>query len=106
MKNINKKVATIAQDIYLGDINEIKKLSLLDQVGEILTYRIIARLIDETTEEKRDVFIEKINANKDDPNKILLFIDHFVDNADKIIDEEIDKYKKDLKKVVKTKSGK
>ena len=100
MKNLNKKVATLARDINLGDINETKKLAILDQLGEMLTYKIIARLIQEAPKEKREVFIEKINTNKDDPDKILLFIDHFVEDADIIIDEEIDKCEKDLKKVI------
>jgi hypothetical protein len=47
-------------------------------------------------EEKKQVFIDKINENKDDPDKVLLFIDHFVEDADSVIDAEIDKYKEEL----------
>jgi hypothetical protein len=80
---------TIFTDIDLGEINETKKHALLDDVGMLLTQRILLTLIDNVPKEKKDAFIQKINEHKDDPNKILLFIDHFVENADEIIDQEI-----------------
>jgi hypothetical protein len=96
MPATNKKLNYIIEDIDLGDINETKKLSLLDEIGEVLTNRIIIRLIDEAPPEKKEVFIQKISEHKDEPNKVLLFIDHFIENADEVIDEEIDIYKNDL----------
>ncbi|MFA5986490.1 MAG: hypothetical protein WC819_04060 [Parcubacteria group bacterium] len=95
-----KTPTTILEDLNLGEITETKKLFLLDEINALLTNRIVLRLINNTPEEKKQVFIDKINANKDNPDKILLFIDHFVDNADQIIDEEIDNCKKDLKAVI------
>ena len=104
MSSLNKQLLSIIQDLNLGEITEIKKFSLLDEIGEAITGRIIVRLIKETPAKKRDLFIQKINEHKEDPDKILLFIDHFIENADKCIDEEIRLYKKDLQKVIKTKS--
>ncbi len=101
MTSLENKLLSIIQDIDLGVINETKKLSLLDEIGDVLTERIILRLLNEVPSEKKDVFIEKINEHKDNPNKMLLFIDHFIDNADEIIDEEIEKYKNDLKSLQK-----
>lgn len=101
MKSLDKKLVSIIKDLDLGNINETKKLSLLDEIGEVLTGRIILRLVKEVSADKKDLFIEKINKNKDEPDKVLLFIDHFIENADEIIDEEIEKYKNDLKKALK-----
>ncbi len=101
MQSLSTKLISLVKDLDLGDINETKKLSLLDEIGEILTQRIILRLVKEVDSNKKKLFIEKINKNKNDPNKVLLFIDYFIDDADKIIDEEIKKYKKDLQKVLK-----
>jgi len=98
---LDKKITLIIQNLDLGDINEAKKLSLLDEISEVLTERIILRLIDEVSTDKKDIFIEKINEHKENPEKVLLFIDHFVDNANKIIDNELDAYKKDLQKATK-----
>jgi len=101
MTSLNKKLVSIIQELNLGDINETKKLSILDEIGEVLTQRIILRLIKEVPKEKKSLFIEKINNNKTDPDKVLLFIDHFVQNADELIDEEIDIYKNDLMNAIK-----
>jgi len=102
MTALNKKFISIVQDLDLGDITETKKLSLLDEISEVLTQRIILRLINEAPPNKKDIFIQKVNEHKNNPDKVLLFIDHFIDNADEIIDEEIDLYKNDLKKAIKT----
>ncbi len=102
MTSLNKKLVSIIQELDLGDINETKKLSILDEIGEVLTQRIILRLVNEVPQKKKTLFIEKINNNKTDPDKVLLFIDHFIENADEIIDEEIEKYKNDLRKTLDT----
>ncbi len=102
MTSLNKKLVSIVQELDLGDINETKKLSILDEIGEVLTQRIILRLVNEVPKKKKALFIEKINNNKTDPDKVLLFIDHFIENADEIIDEEIEKYKADLNKTLNT----
>ena len=94
-------IPTILDDLDLGEITETKKLFLLDEINTLLTNRIILQLIEHAPAEKQPVFIEKINANKDNPEKILLFIDHFVDNADKIINDEIISCKKDLLSMLK-----
>jgi hypothetical protein len=96
MTTLENKLLLIIQDIDLGEITETKKLSLLDEIGAVLTNRIILSLLKEVPAEKKDIFIAKINENKDNPDKILLFIDHFVENADEIIDFELEKYKNDL----------
>jgi len=100
MSSLDKKLTSIIQDLDLGDINETKKLSLLDEIGETLTQRIILRLINEVPQDKKDIFINKINEHKNEPAKVLLFIDHFIDDADKFIDEELEKYKNDLTKIL------
>ncbi len=103
MSSLNKQLLSIVQDLNLGEITEIKKLSLLDEIGEALTGRIMLRLLKETPVKKKDLFIQKINEHKEEPDKILLFIDYFVDNADELIDEEIKTYKKELFKAINTK---
>jgi len=100
MTSLEEKLVSIVEDIDLGTINEIKKLSLLDEIGDVLTHRILARLINEVAQDKREIFIKKIKEHKSEPEKVLLFIDHFIEDADKIIDEEIDKYKKDLRQAL------
>ncbi len=100
MENIDKKIAIIVHDLELGEINEAKKLSLLDEISDTFTQRIILRLVREVAEDKQEAFIEKINNNKNDPAKILLFIDHFVDNADTIIDDELSSYRMDLQNII------
>lgn len=95
-----KKTPTILDDLNLSEITETKKLFLLDEINTLLTNRIVLRLIEHAPAEKRQVFIDKINANKDAPDKILLFIDHFVENADQIINDEIMKCKNDLASVI------
>ncbi len=81
----------ILERVDLGDITETKKLFLLDKINTIITKRIIAALIQHAPADKKDLFVEKINQNKDQPDKIILFIDHFIPNADSIIDAEITK---------------
>ena len=103
-KHNNKKLTALFRDLDLGDITESKKLFLLDEINALLTHRIVTKLIEKTTDDKKELFIGKINEYKDDPNKILLYIDHFVEDADKIIDREIATYKKELIKTVKGKS--
>lgn len=102
MALLDEKLISIVQDLDLGDINETKKLSLLDEIGEILTQRIILRLIKEVPKNKKDLFVQKINNHKNEPDKILLYIDYFVDDADKLIDDELNNYKNDLQKAIKT----
>lgn len=101
MNNDLPKISTVLTDIDLGDITESKKLSLLDEVGTIVTQRIILTLINQTPEDRREKFIEKINKNADEPSKLLLFIDHFVDNADDVISTEIEKCKEELAAISK-----
>lgn len=96
----NTQIASIIKELDLGDITETKKLSLLDEIGTVLTQRIILQLLEKTPEDKKDAFIQKINENKDNPDKILLFIDHFVEDADKVIDDEIVRCKVDLLSIV------
>jgi len=103
MTSLDKKLVSIVQELDLGDINETKKLSILDEIGKVLTQRIILRLVKEVPKEKRALFIEKINKNKTESDKVLLFIDHFVENADELIDEEVENYKNDLQKALNTK---
>lgn len=79
----------ILERVDLGDITETKKLFLLDKISTIVTKRILAALIHAVPDDKRDLFIAKINQNKDQPDKIILFIDHFIPNAGQIIDAEI-----------------
>ncbi|MEN8252321.1 MAG: hypothetical protein ABFQ53_01970 [Patescibacteria group bacterium] len=100
MDDINKKITVITKDLDLGNINESKKQHLLDKIGENLTQRIILRMLEEVEEDKKEIFIEKINENKENPDKLLLFIDHFIENADVIVDEEIEKYKKDIENIL------
>lgn len=102
MSTQNDNFNSIIQDIDLGNINEAKKMALLDDIGTILTHRILIRLVDSTPAEKKSVFIEKINENKSDPDKILLFIDHFVENADDVVDNEIAKCKEDIQNIIQT----
>lgn len=102
MTLLDKKLISIVQDLDLGEINETKKLALLDEISEIITERIILRLIKEVPKDKKDLFIQKINDHKNEPDKMLLFIDYFVDDADKFIDEELDNYKNDLQKAIET----
>lgn len=99
MRSFTTQFTAIINDINLGDITEAKKLSLLDEVGTILTQRIILELLNKTPQEKKDLFVQKINDNKKNPDKMLLFIDHFVENADDVIDAEIQKYKEELNRI-------
>lgn len=99
MTTYNDRFISMTRDIDLGNINEAKKLALLDEISAVLTNRIILELLEKTPEEKKSIFIEKISENKDDPDKILLFIDHFVDNADEVIDAEIEKCREDLRAI-------
>jgi hypothetical protein len=96
MATLNTKITKLYKDLDLGEITETKKLFLLDEINSLLTKRIIIELINNTPEEKKKLFINKIKENKDHPDKIVLFIDHFVANADKIIDGEIIKLKNEL----------
>lgn len=102
MQSFTAQFTKIIRDIDLGDITEAKKNSLLDEIGIVLTQRIILELLEKTPKDKKDIFIQKINENKDDPNKMLLFIDHFVEDADHIIDTEISKYKEELFTAIQT----
>lgn len=96
MATLNTKITKLYKDLDLGEITETKKLFLLDEINSLLTKRIILALIENTPEEKKALFIEKIKENKENPDKIVLFIDHFVTNADRIIDQEITKLKNEL----------
>ena len=60
MTTLDKKLISIVQDLDLGEINETKKLSLLDEIGEVLTQRIILRLIKEVPKNKKDLNEEDI----------------------------------------------
>jgi hypothetical protein len=102
MSDFNTKITSIVRDIDLGDINETKKLSLLDEISETITGRILLRLIEEAPDEKKDLFISKINKHKNEPEKVLLFINHFVEDADKIIDQEIEEYRNSLFSIINT----
>lgn len=96
MKTLDEKLTQLYNELDLGDVTETKKLFLLDEINSLLTKRILLKLIESVPNEKRSLFIEKIDENKDDPNKIVLFIDHFVDNANEIINNEIYELKKEL----------
>lgn len=95
MARTKQKQHTIAdmmlERVDLGDITETKKLFLLDKINTLLTKRIIAALARRVPANKKKLFLEKINQNKDQPDKIILFIDHFIPNAGAIIDKEITK---------------
>lgn len=86
----------ILERVDLGDITETKKLFLLDKISTIVTKRILAALIQAAPADKKDLFIAKINQNKDQPDKIILFIDHFVPDANRIIDAEIARFSEDI----------
>ena len=61
MDTQNNNFTSIIQDIDLGNINESKRIALLDDIGTILTHRILIKLVANAPEEKKEVFIEKIN---------------------------------------------
>jgi hypothetical protein len=100
MKKYQKQIVQLIRELHLDEITETKKQSILDDINVVITQRIILRLLDETPRNKKSLFVQKINEHRSDPDKMLLFIDHFVDNAQEIIEEEVITCKNDLTQVI------
>ncbi len=100
MTKHNKHFTTLCQEILIPhcDIDHATRIS--SEIGTLLTKRILIRIADTLAPEKKEVFITKITEHKNDPDKMFLFINHFVEDADTIITEEITRCKNDVEHIL------
>ncbi len=100
MTTHNDNFVTLFQEMTVPHCDAQCTTALFNDIGALLTKRILIRLIDTITPEKRGSFLTKITEHKNDPDKIFLFINHFVEDADAIITEEITRCKNDVEHIL------
>jgi hypothetical protein len=84
----------IIKVLGLEDLPEKRKLALIEKMTEIIQKRLLIRITEELKEEDKDEFI-KISETKDE-KALSDFLQTKIPNLDKIILEEIIKFKQEL----------
>lgn len=72
-----------------------KQAELLLKIGDVLYQAVIARVIEELSEEDRTAFDRVLTEKKDDEEAVFHFLQSKLPNLDEIVNEEIAAFKKD-----------
>ncbi|MFH1838018.1 MAG: DUF5663 domain-containing protein [Candidatus Kuenenbacteria bacterium] len=78
----------------IEDLPEERKLALIEKMTEVIQKRLLVRITEELKEEDKDEFI-KISEEKNE-KALIVFLQTKISNLDKIILEEIVKFKQEL----------
>lgn len=72
-----------------------KQADLLLKIGETIFQAVIARVIEELSEEDRIAFDRILDEKKDDEDAVFTFLQSKLPNLDEIVNEEIAEFKKE-----------
>ena len=98
-----QKIAKIdlIKELGIDKLSEEKQEKILMQMGEIVQQRTLLRLAEEMTDEQKDEFNKSLKENKEDPEKMTKYLQTNFPELDKIITEEIGRYKQEIMDLMK-----
>lgn len=91
---LKKMEQDMIEKLGLNKLPEDKKMEVVLNIGKIIQQNIVLRVINELDEKGKDDF-DKLLGETNDQEKILEFLKEKISNLDGIINEEIEKIKKE-----------
>ncbi len=85
----------IIKELGLENLPEEKKLEILLGIGRVIQQNVILRILDELPEKDKDEFDKLLGEKGDDEEAVLKFLQSKIPNLDGIVNEEIEKFKKE-----------
>lgn len=102
-----EKIAKVdlIKELGIDKLPEEKREQVLMQMGEIIQQRTLLRLAEEMTDEQKDEFNKALDENKENPEKVTEYLQTNFPELDKIVMEEIGKYKQEIMDLAKGARG-
>jgi diaminopimelate decarboxylase len=85
----------IIKELGLENLPEERQMKIILGMGRIIQQNVILRVLDELKEEDKDEFDKFLAQKGDDQEAIFNFLQSKIPNLDSIINEEIEKFKKE-----------
>jgi ribosomal protein S17E len=102
-----EKIAKVdlIKELGIDKLPEEKREHVLMQMGEIIQQRTLLRLAEEMADEQKDEFNKVLDENKEDPEKVTEYLQTNFPELDKIVMEEIGRYKQEIMDLMKGVKG-
>ncbi len=94
----------IIESLDLGNLPEEKRNEILGQVGEVINKRIMNRIVDELSDEELNEF-DQLMGNEPTGDQIVEFLSSKIENFDSLVQEEVEKFKKESSDFMKKMEG-
>lgn len=88
--------ADLFDELGLAVLSLEERVRFLEEMGGIIQQRVMIRVFDELSDEQKDELEAIIQANPDDPNKVVAYVLAALPNYEALALEEIALYKKEL----------
>lgn len=86
----------LIKELGIDKLPKEQQEKVLMQMGEMIQQRIVIRLFEEMSEEKKQEFETFSEENEKDPAKLVKFLEDNVENSGEFVKEEIGKAKKEI----------
>jgi len=86
----------LIEELGIDKLPKEMQEKVLIQIGEMIQQRIVIRLFEEMSQEKKDEFEIFSKENGRDPVKLTQFLEDNVENSEELVKEEIGKVKKEI----------
>ena len=83
----------IVKELGLENLPEDRKMEILLGIGRIIQQNVILRILDKLPEEDKKDFDKLLEKKGDKEEEILKFLQKKIPSLDKIVNEEIEKFK-------------
>lgn len=87
--------ANLITELGIDTLPEERQADLLLKIGETIFQAVIARVIEELSEEDRTAFDRILDEKKDDEDAVFTFLQAKLPHLDEIVNEEIAEFKKE-----------
>ena len=103
-----QKLANIdfIKELGIDKLSKEKKEQVLMQMGEIIQQRTLLKLAEKMTDKEKETFNKILEENRENPEKITEYLQTNFPDLNKIVIEEIGKYKQEIMELMKDAKGK
>lgn len=88
--------ANLFDELGLTTLAAEERASFLEGFGNVLQYRLTFRLMDELSEDQKEKLDETLGKDPQNGTAVVEFLNSELPKFEKIVEEEIAKYKKEL----------
>ena len=89
-------MTNLIKELGIDKLPKEMQEKVLMQIGEMIQQRVVIRLFEEMSQEKKDEFEIFSKENEKDPVKLTQFLESNVENSKELVKEEIGKAKKEI----------